>query len=45
MSYFSPAGNDAESSSIAALMRPAVASAFEPGRWKISIGTASRSSR
>ena len=33
------------SSRIDALIRSAVASAFEPGRWKISIATACRSSR
>ena len=39
------AGSCCASSCIVALMRSAVASAFEPGRWKISSGTACRSSR
>ena len=35
MSYLSPGGKRLASSSIVALMFFAVASAFEPGRWKM----------
>ena len=40
-----PGGNDFDSSAIAFCTSAAVASAFEPGRWKMPKGIATRSSR
>ena len=42
MSYLTPAGNDFDSSAIAACTAVAVCKAFDPGRWKIPIGIATR---